>query len=517
MEITYAWVDANPCHIRFFPSKRKIMLHFRLRLWAGLIGASLFCSVASAQSFRPTKSIFLRPSFGFVNYIGDNNIDLSQLGIKGQFEVGYQITPELAISTLYHFGDYTTALRPDPATGLARVGSNTRLSNVQGLMRFIFGKKTASVAPYLQAGIGVAFGGDHPDDSAGWGPVGGIGFDVLINRKTLFFLEANTHFTVPDDAIDGPDRGLFAEHDLLSGVSLGVQFNLAKDAFVPVRISNLEAPAQLEVGEVGSFVADGNMSRATEPVYYSWDFGDGSTSPLQRASHSYDQPGTYTVTFDAGNGDSADLATETVIVVPREAPAEIVSMSSFPQAPDTRTEVTFEANVVGNEPLQYLWSFDDGTSSSEPNPRHKYTEAGRYNVELFVDNNSGSDRNSMVVIVGRIEAAYCKELEELNTVFFGRHSSVLSAEARGILQDNMQILRDCPNMTVRIEGYSVPGEQNPDKLAADRARAVEDFYIDNGVTFSRVFAEGKGQVRNVGRLKDGLDLFRRAVTIIVDL
>ena len=172
-------------------------------------------SPALSQSLRPTKSLFLRPSFGFVNYVGDNNIDLGQLGVKGQFELGYQITPELAISALYNFGDYTTALRPAPATGLDRTGSNTQLSNVQALMRFIFGKKTASVAPYIQAGVGVAFGGNHPDDAAGWGPVGGIGFDVLLSPKTLFFLEANTHFTVPDDAIDGPNRGLFAEHDLL--------------------------------------------------------------------------------------------------------------------------------------------------------------------------------------------------------------------------------------------------------------------------------------------------------------
>ncbi len=493
------------------------------RFWTRLSGALLLmmvCSVtlASAQSSRPAKSIFLRPSFGFVNYVGDNNIDLSQLGIKGQFEVGYQITPELAIGTLYNFGDYTTALRPDPATGLERVGGNTRLSSVQALMRFVFGRKTAAVAPYIQAGVGVAFGGDQANDAAGWGPVGGLGFDVLISPNTLFFIEANTHFTVPDEAIDGPDRGLFAEHDLLSGLSLGMQFNLSRQrAFIPVNISDIETPMQLEVDELGSFVAEGNMGRATEPVYYSWDFGDGTTSPLQRASHSYDSPGTYRVTFNAGNDGSADLAERTVIVVPRTAPAEIVAMNSFPGTPDTQTEVTFDANVVGSEPFQYNWSFGDGTTSTDPNPKHRYQEPGRYTVDLSVANVSGSDNQTMVIIVDRVEASYCRELTELNVVYFGQHSSVLSPAARNILQDNLQILRECPNMTVRVEGYAVPGEQNPDQLAADRARAVEDFYVDNGVTFSRVYAEGKGMVRSVGRLKDGMELFRRAETIIVDL
>ena len=492
------------------------------KAWAGLIGAflifsTLCVSTATSQSFRPTKSIFLRPSFGFVNYVGDNNISLSQLGVKGQFEVGYQITPELAISGLYNYGDYTTVLRPDPATGLARSGGNTGMSSVHALMRFIFGKKSASLAPYIQAGAGVAFGGNQPGDSPGWGPVGGIGFDVLISSNTLFFLEANTHFTVPDDAIDGPDRGLFADHDLLSGISLGIQFNLSGKAFVPVRISDVETPMELEVDELGTFIAKGNMSRATDPVYYSWDFGDGTISPLLEASHSFDAPGTYTVTFSAGNDDSADLATRTVIVVPTEAPAEIVAMNSFPQNPDTRTEVSFDANVVGNQPFQYNWSFGDGSSSTEPNPKHSYSEPGRYEVQLSVANPAGSDRKTMVVIVERIEASYCSELTELNVVYFGQHSSVLSPASRNILQDNLQILQECPNMNVRVEGYAVPGENNPDGLAADRARAVEEFYIDNGVTFSRVYSEGKGVVRSVGRLKDGLELFRRAETTIVDL
>ena len=138
-------------------------------------------------------------------------------------------------------------------------------------------------------------------------------------------------------------------------------------------------------------------------------------------------------------------------------------MNKSPQTPDTGSDVTFEANVLGNEPFQYFWSFGDGSTSTEENPVHRYLEPGRYNVNLSVTNQSGSDENSMVVIVERVEAAYCKELTELNIVYFGRHSSVLSPAARGILQDNLQILRECPNMNVRVEGYAVPGEQSPER------------------------------------------------------
>lgn len=488
-----------------------------IRLSLLLAGCFLMLVHSSfAQLIRPEKTFFIRPSFGFVNYIGDNNIALSALGIKGQFEAGYQITSVLSLSALYNYGEYTESLRPDPMTGLMRVGSSTQLHNIQTLLRYTLGKPTAEVAPYLHVGGGVAFGGNHLDDMPGWGPVAGLGMDVLISPMTSFFVEANTQFTLPDDAIDGPDRGLFAEHDLLNRVSLGIRVNFKRKAFIPVEITNLNTPTTLEVGELGTFVAEGTISEASEPVYYSWDFGDGVTSPLLRASHSFDEPGRYTVTFDARNDQSSDGASRTVIVVPKATPAEIISMNSMPATPDTRTVVTFDAGVLGNEPMSYTWRFGDGLESTEVSPEHTFDRAGRYIVELSVSNPDGRDTKTMEVNVDRYEAAFCEEITALNTVYFGRHSSVLSQAARDILADNLEILRECPNIQVRIEGFAVPGETSPNELAADRARAVEDYYVDNGVTQSRIFSLGQGQVRGIGQMKDGLEQFRRADTILIE-
>lgn len=476
--------------------------------------ALILSQSVSAQLTRPSKSFFVRPSFGFVNYLGDNNDNLLELGVKGQLELGYQIGPSLSVSGLYNYGEYTDVLRPDVNTGLARSTGNTRLSNSQLLVRYIIGSQLWEVAPYVHGGVGVAFGGDQMDDEPGWGPVFGAGLDIMISPSVSFFFEGTSNFSLPDEAIDGPDRGLFADHDLLMRYSLGLNINFGGARFVPVEISRINAPATLEVDEVGTFVARGNMGRASDPVNYQWDFGDGMTSPVLRATHSFDRPGTYTVTFQMENGSSTDFETHTVIVTPRNAAPVIVAMNSNPPSPDTQTMVSFDANVTGSDPLDFVWSFEDGEISRAPFPSRVFEKEGVHEVELTVTNNLGSDSQTILVNVLPFEAGRCNETVEMNSVYFGQQSSVLSTEARARLDENLEILTECPNMTVRVEAYAGAGERNTVPLSEDRARAVESYYVSKGVAQSRIFALGRGLVESTSSKKDGSALNRRTETWI---
>ena len=482
---------------------------------AGLLTvyALFIAQSVNAQLARPSNTLFVRPSFGFVNYLGDNNDNLLELGVKGQIEVGYQIGQSFGISGLYNYGEYTDVLRPDVNTGLARSTGNTRLSNVQALVRYTLGAQLWEVAPYVHGGIGVAFGGDQDADEPGWGPVFGMGLDIMISPNVSFFFEGTTNFSLPDEAIDGPDRGLFADHDLLTRYSLGLNITFAGRSFTPVDITRISGPSTLEVDEIGSFAARGNMGRATAPVNYEWDFGDGETSPVLNATHSFSRPGTYTVTFRTNNDESSDFETHVVIVTPRDEAPVIVSMNSDPVSPDTRTMVNFDATVMGSDPLDYMWQFEDGEISSAPFPSRVFEKEGVHEVELTVTNSMGTDSQTILVNVYPYEAGRCNETVALNEVFFGQHSSVLSNEARTRLNENLDILTECPNMTIRVDGFSVPGERNADALADDRARAVEDYYTRNGMAQSRILSLGRGQVE-VSSKKDGGALYRRADTTI---
>jgi outer membrane protein OmpA-like peptidoglycan-associated protein len=102
----------------------------------------------------------------------------------------------------------------------------------------------------------------------------------------------------------------------------------------------------------------------------------------------------------------------------------------------------------------------------------------------------------------------------MNSVFFGRNSSTLTNEARTALQENLDIFRECPNLCARIVGYAGSDERNPQQLSEDRARAVEQFYVDNNIAASRFSTEGRGVLPGTTK-KEGAAQARRVDTLPV--
>jgi outer membrane protein OmpA-like peptidoglycan-associated protein len=101
----------------------------------------------------------------------------------------------------------------------------------------------------------------------------------------------------------------------------------------------------------------------------------------------------------------------------------------------------------------------------------------------------------------------------MNSAFFGRNSSTLTDEAKSNLMENSDILSQCPNLSVKVEGFAAPGERNAQSLSQDRAQAVADFYSNNGVESSRVDASGQGRVQGVNTKKGGTREYRRADSV----
>jgi len=96
---------------------------------------------------------------------------------------------------------------------------------------------------------------------------------------------------------------------------------------------------------------------------YSWNFGDGGTSPAQNPRHTYRTPGTYTVTLEArdacsGMADSVSMSN----VVTVTAPFTIVSINSNPLGADVfidsvfrgRTPLTLTDTAIGNHRLTIM-------------------------------------------------------------------------------------------------------------------------------------------------------------------
>lgn len=280
-----------------------------------------------------------------------------------------------------------------------------------------------------------------------------------------------------------------------------------------VETLTVNAPEALETNQSGDFSAMVN-EEARPPIVFAWEFGDGSTADSSNAAHAYEDAGAYTVTVTASNRNGRYTVSETanVTVMNPPVPAQVLALLASSTNVDTRTPVEFSANVLGDAPLTYAWSFGDGTSSASPRPQHTYMSAGEYSVSLEVSNDHGRDARTLNVAVVQFEPPYCADLAEMSTVFFERNSSLLTSTVQQALGDNLEILGECLNLQVRIEGMASPLERNPQTLSDDRARAVRDHYTENGIDASRITTVGVGSADGTSK-KSGVDQFRRADSI----
>ncbi|WP_460798517.1 PKD domain-containing protein [Microbacterium sp. GXF0217] len=123
---------------------------------------------------------------------------------------------------------------------------------------------------------------------------------------------------------------------------------------------------------------------------YTWDFGDGKVATGVTASHTYEAPGTYTVTLTVR--DSANMtatATTSVVATPPHVPPT-AAITSTP----TGLSVAFDASASttsGSATLSgYAWDFGDGSTSNEAAVTHAYAAAGTYTVSLSVTDSTGA-------------------------------------------------------------------------------------------------------------------------------
>ncbi|RYE16577.1 MAG: PKD domain-containing protein, partial [Sphingobacteriales bacterium] len=144
----------------------------------------------------------------------------------------------------------------------------------------------------------------------------------------------------------------------------------------PVTAGFTATPTTICPGQTVFFTNTTTFS-AGNPLYY-WTFGDGSTSTLPNPSHTYTNQGVYTVTLFADNNGCTSMFTMQITVNPPFA-----NFTPNYSCSD-RKKVTFTNTSTGGTFIS--WDFGDGTTSSQTNPNHTYTNFGTYDVQLLVVN-----------------------------------------------------------------------------------------------------------------------------------
>ena len=130
-----------------------------------------------------------------------------------------------------------------------------------------------------------------------------------------------------------------------------------------------------------------------------WDFGDGSVSTDESPEHVYYESGYYDVSLIAVSTDSSCNDTITlphVIWDTPDAGIDITGEGLFTYAGHT---VVCSNNLINFwdisiidppwEIISWAWNFGDGTTSTEQNPEHIYTDPGIYDISLTVETDMG--------------------------------------------------------------------------------------------------------------------------------
>jgi gliding motility-associated-like protein len=157
--------------------------------------------------------------------------------------------------------------------------------------------------------------------------------------------------------------------------------DVVEEMIIPVLVSN-EVTSVLNVpNAVGCSPFDVEFENLGNGATYIWDFGDGTTSDEANPSHTYNQPGDYTVSLIAiGNqfcpGVDTSFANVTVI-------DSFVQAAFFAeQSGECQDHMVSVQNVSIGDDLQITWDFDGVEILNIDEYTHAFPGAGTYTITL---------------------------------------------------------------------------------------------------------------------------------------
>ena len=293
----------------------------------------------------------------------------------------------------WDFGDGTTASGSNPSHTYADPGDYTVTLTVTDLAgNEATDTMTVSVtdltAPAADAGANrtvglgttVDFDGSGTTDNSG--SVASYAWDFGDGNASTGETASNTYgtkgtYTVTLDATDaadntGTDTATITVQDETDPVARpGPQRTVDEDTAV-------------------SFDGSASTDSGTGTVQsYSWDFGDGTSGSGETTTHTYAEPGTYTVELTVSDGTNTG-SNETVVTVEDATPPTVDAGSA--RSVDEDAQVSFSVTTASDNVgvVSYVWKFGDGNTSSTATPTHTYATPGTYEVNLTLTDAAGN-------------------------------------------------------------------------------------------------------------------------------
>ncbi len=141
------------------------------------------------------------------------------------------------------------------------------------------------------------------------------------------------------------------------------------------------------------------------PWYYEWEFGDGNKLKTDEKYFMYkygkwapnEDNNIFNVSLNVQTEHCRNKVTHEVEILPPHPKIEITNNS-----PSGCVPLTVQFKIKEEYCNTYMWSFEDGTTSTEPEPEHEFTEPGIYNVKLTVEGDGGSHYDYEIITVNEL-------------------------------------------------------------------------------------------------------------------
>ena len=146
-----------------------------------------------------------------------------------------------------------------------------------------------------------------------------------------------------------------------------------------------------------------NSKNQRDITRYFWDFNDGSTTRTKNPSHTFTEPGDYTVKLTVKTQRRLYALRYSQHYYHRhrvrKRKPEYCSghlWDAIPSSGRAPLNVDFKAWNSKNQKYitGYFWDFNDGSTTTDKNPTHTFRKTGEFNVKLSVKNAEGQTHST---------------------------------------------------------------------------------------------------------------------------
>ena len=297
-------------------------------------------------------------------------------------------------SWIWSFGDGGTSTLPNPVHTYSTAGTYTvTLTTTNG-----GGSSTATKADYIGAGkvamipvaafvssvtsgtspLTVQFVDSTTNSPTSWIWSFGDGNMSTLQNPTHTFLTSNT-YTVTLIATNSAGSDTLTKTDYITVTYKEPVANFSAD------VTSGTVPLTVQFTD----------SSTNSPTTWSWKFGDGGKSTDQNPTHKYTDAGEFTVSLTAKNSAGSNITKITHYITVISASSPVAAFTADATSGTVPLTIRFN-DTTSNTPTSWLWSFGDGSSSTEKNPAHTYANTGTYTVSLTAANDVGNSSKTAI-------------------------------------------------------------------------------------------------------------------------